>query len=48
MDMLRLHKFGVGPYIVTDVGSPEQQIEQAADRCAFLIKSLGVKVPGRP
>jgi prolyl oligopeptidase len=124
MDMLRFHMFGVGPYILTDVGSPEvpeefralcaispyhnlkegvrypatlvttgdtddrvvpmhsfkfvaglqhcqagtapvllrvearaghgagrptsQQIEEAADRCAFLVKSLGVNVPGRP
>jgi prolyl oligopeptidase len=125
MDMLRFHKFGVGPYIVSDVGSPEnpeefkalraispyhnlkkgvkypatlvttadtddrvvpmhsfkfvaevqycqadaapvllrveagaghgaagrptsKQIEEATDRCAFLVKNLGVTVPGRP
>ena len=124
LDMLRFHKFGVGPYIVSDVGSPEdpdefkalraispyhnlktgvkypatlvttadtddrvvpmhsfkfvaelqhcqagaapvllrveagaghgagrpisKEIEEATDRCAFLIKNLGVTVPGLP
>jgi prolyl oligopeptidase len=47
MDMLRFHKFGVGPYIASDVGSPEDPEEFKALRAISPYHNLkrGVKYP---
>jgi prolyl oligopeptidase len=47
MDMLRFHKFGVGPYAVSEFGSPEEEGEFGALRAISPYHNLkkGVKYP---